>query len=66
MTLSKNESAFRRRLAKHGYQLNKRNDGYMISDANTRAAVSGYAPVPYSDDLDDVRNFLREECGEPV
>lgn len=66
MTLSSTESAVRRRLSKHGYQLYKRNGGYMIADAQTNGAVSGAAPVPYSDDLEDVRRFLREDCSEPI
>lgn len=62
------EDRVRRALAKDGYRLHKtparswRREhfgvGYMIVEVDRNFAVSGYSPVPYSDSLDEVEEFV--------
>lgn len=59
MTLEANrESRLRRALAKLGYRLSKRSGRFIIIDNAIDAAVSGSDPIPYSDSLDDVADFV--------
>lgn len=60
MTNLQNESVLRRTLAKQGYTLHKRGDGYMVIDTASNAVVSGSDPIEYSASLGDVEAFIRQ------
>lgn len=58
--LARRVRRLRRALARLGYALHRRGEGYMVADAESRAVLAGGSPSAYGLSLDGAEDCLEE------